>query len=366
MKPIYKRISVFVMLFVFSSVAYYFGYTSVLTKYGSGNLHLPDSILKAFTSNWRAFTQSILVEPNATASVATAASSSKIVKAIRTATLTDQSRNSCKNCVPNNIPIIVENRDICKPHENLPIQLDLFIIIFTQFKSKTQRDTIRNTWLHHSRNNTSNVRYAFTFGRLPTDAENTALLKEAGIYKDIIQGDFKEGYRNLTFKTITMLGWVSRHCPHVKHVMKTDDDMWVNIPKLIETLKEKPLHKTVAGCCPLTAGPIRSKDSKWYVSYEEYSKDSYPGFCSGTGYVMDLYTAASIHNVSVYVPFLYLEDVYVSLCIEYLGNGFHLQPTRGFYNSRYQTNDLCEFRKSVLTSHYMSIKAIEDIWNAKC
>ncbi|XP_036355922.1 beta-1,3-galactosyltransferase 5-like isoform X2 [Octopus sinensis] len=285
MKPIYKRISMFIILFFFCAVAYYFGYTSVLTKDGSRNLHLPDSVLKALTSNWQKLSQSKLVKLNATASKTMATSTSEIVKAIKTAALSKQIKNSCKNCVPNNIPIIVENRDICKRHKDPSIQLDLFVIIFTQFKLKKQRDTIRNTWLNHSRNNTSNVRYAFAFGRLPTDADDTMLSKEANIYKDIVQADFKDSYRNLTFKTITMLGWVSRHCPHVKHVMKTDDDMWVNIPRIIETFKEQPLHKTVAGCCPLSAGPIRSKESKWYVSYEEYSRDSYPGFCSGTGFL---------------------------------------------------------------------------------
>ncbi|NXG20819.1 B3GT5 galactosyltransferase, partial [Grallaria varia] len=61
--------------------------------------------------------------------------------------------------------------------------------------------------------------------------------------------------------------------------------------------------------------PIRKTESKWYVSMEEYPGDTYPPFCSGTGYVLSSDVASRIYKVSGSVPFIKLEDVFVGLCL---------------------------------------------------
>ncbi|NWH44037.1 B3GT5 galactosyltransferase, partial [Fregata magnificens] len=61
--------------------------------------------------------------------------------------------------------------------------------------------------------------------------------------------------------------------------------------------------------------PIRKRGSKWYVSREEYPGDTYPPFCSGTGYVLSTDVASQIYNVSESVSFIKLEDVFIGLCL---------------------------------------------------
>ncbi|NXT27516.1 B3GT5 galactosyltransferase, partial [Syrrhaptes paradoxus] len=61
--------------------------------------------------------------------------------------------------------------------------------------------------------------------------------------------------------------------------------------------------------------PIRMIMSKWYVSREEYPGNTYPPFCSGTGYVLSTDVASQIYNVSETVSFIKLEDVFIGLCL---------------------------------------------------
>ncbi|NXA51167.1 B3GT5 galactosyltransferase, partial [Nothocercus julius] len=64
--------------------------------------------------------------------------------------------------------------------------------------------------------------------------------------------------------------------------------------------------------------PIRQPGSKWYVSNEEYPGDTYPPFCSGTGYVLSTDVASKIFEISGSVPFIKLEDVFIGLCLDKL------------------------------------------------
>jgi len=58
------------------------------------------------------------------------------------------------------------------------------------------------------------VRLAFMFGRLTSvSGAEEALDAENNQYRDIVQGNFDENYRNLTLKSLTDLDWVIEYCP---------------------------------------------------------------------------------------------------------------------------------------------------------
>jgi len=61
---------------------------------------------------------------------------------------------------------------------------------------------------------------------------------ESTKYGDVIQEGFLDTYNNLTLKSVMLLKWVRTHCRHALYVMKTDDDMFVNLPRLITFLEE--------------------------------------------------------------------------------------------------------------------------------
>jgi beta-1,3-galactosyltransferase 1 len=53
------------------------------------------------------------------------------------------------------------------------------------------------------------------------------LVEEARQEQDIVQGDFADTYRNLSYKNIMGKLWVATFCEQAQFVVKTDDDMYV-------------------------------------------------------------------------------------------------------------------------------------------
>ena len=61
-----------------------------------------------------------------------------------------------------------------------------------------------------------------------------------------------------------MLKWVTTNCQQAKYLMKTDDDMFVNIPMLLKILKAKSQSAgTLIGSLICNARPISDPKNKW-------------------------------------------------------------------------------------------------------
>jgi hypothetical protein len=62
-----------------------------------------------------------------------------------------------------------------------------------------------------------------------------------------------------------MLKWVKNYCPHATFVLKTDDDMFVNIGKLTDYLSDFENRKDlIVGSLFRRHTPVRDGGSKWY------------------------------------------------------------------------------------------------------
>ncbi|XP_021362338.1 beta-1,3-galactosyltransferase 1-like [Mizuhopecten yessoensis] len=276
-------------------------------------------------------------------------------------------QDNCEMCFNHNFNYILDNDQICARNDKSP-EIDVVVLIFTVHKNRVQRETIRKTWLTYAKNNSldSNVRYAFLLGA-PADPNMNKIVKEEfDIFKDILQEDFKDAYSNLTYKTMMAYKWASTKCKDAKFVMKTDDDMYVNIPNILTTLKnhKEKLQTQVGGACHQVAKPIRDHRSKWYASKKSFPASNYPGFCSGTGYVTSMNVATKVFEVSQHVPFFHLEDVYVALCIKKLG--YKLLAIPGFNAGRFKPDPCIYHGNTMMTSHQVPPDMMEKMWFGKC
>lgn len=272
--------------------------------------------------------------------------------------------DDCKACFEHNFKYIIDNEHICDTG-NGKSNVDIAVFILTVHANRKARDTLRETWLTPTKNNTAEIRYAFLLGSTPDQSLQKKVEEENAIFHDIIQEDFVDKYMNLTYKTIMAFKWASTKCKQAKFIMKTDDDMFVNLNsvKNVVAVHGSSLQTAVGGACHMSAGPIRDRNSKWYASKISYPRNSYPGFCSGTGYVTSMNVASKIYEVSRHVPFFHLEDVYVALCIKRLG--YKLKPIAGFNSGR--TPPGCAYKtNNVVTSHYLGLDLIRKMWNLKC
>ncbi|XP_053388279.1 beta-1,3-galactosyltransferase 1-like [Mercenaria mercenaria] len=275
-------------------------------------------------------------------------------------------QSDCISCFQHNFNYVIQNDRICKLYSSNQ-SVELLVLIMTTHKNKNERMALRSTWLSYTKNNTSNVRYAFLLGEIDDDKIRIAVLKENSVYHDIVKEDFIDMYSNLTYKTIMGFKWASTKCSNAHYVMKTDDDMFVNIQNVLSICKSnqsETLQKAIIGACHINARPIRDQRSKWFASVVSYPEKSYPGFCSGTGYVTSMHVAREVYKISPSVPFFHLEDVYVSLCVRKLG--FKIQPVPGF-NAGRPKMDPCLYKgDKLITAHRLTPVMLKSIWHRKC
>ena len=66
------------------------------------------------------------------------------------------------------------------------------------------------------------------------------LEEESSKYGDIIQGDFLDTYHNLSYKAVMGNLWVAEFCSQAEFVVKTDDDMYVDLYE-VQTLTRRHL-----------------------------------------------------------------------------------------------------------------------------
>ena len=55
------------------------------------------------------------------------------------------------------------------------------------------------------------------------------LEEENGKHSDLVQGDFLDTYHNLSYKAIMGYLWVAEFCSQADFVVKTDDDLFVDL-----------------------------------------------------------------------------------------------------------------------------------------
>ncbi|XP_060597338.1 beta-1,3-galactosyltransferase 1-like isoform X2 [Ruditapes philippinarum] len=269
----------------------------------------------------------------------------------------------CTSCFQHNFNYVIQNKNICQLYSSNQT-IELLVLIMTTHKNNRARAALRSTWLSVTKHNKGNVRYAFLLGEITDNWQKEAVLEENNIHHDIIKEDFIDTYMNLTYKTLMGFKWATDFCQTAVYVMKTDDDMFVNIPNLLKMLtntnKEK-LQTSVMGACFLRAKPIRSNESKWFASYESYPDEFYPMFCSGTGYVTSMHVINEIYLISPNIPFFHLEDIYVSFCVRALG--LEVQSMPGFKVDPVGINTCVYKGGHLITAHGITPDMLQNIWN---
>ncbi|KAH8412177.1 hypothetical protein KR009_000353 [Drosophila setifemur] len=168
---------------------------------------------------------------------------------------------------------------------------------------------IRQTWMHYA--SRRNIAMAFVLGR-DNELENKSLREENLMYGDMIRGHFIDSYANLTLKTISSLEWVCRHCPRMKYLLKTDDDMFINVPKLLTLLGTLTDNRTIYGRKVGNWKPVRNRWSKYYVSTAQFAGDTFPFFTTGPAYILPRNIVYALYKRSLATPYLKLEDVFTT------------------------------------------------------
>jgi uncharacterized protein YxeA len=190
----------------------------------------------------------------------------------------------------------------------------LLIIVTSAPSHFLHREAIRLTWGHFTLRRDLNI--AFLIGK--TDDRNTTdgLLEEMSLYSDIIQANFQDTYRNLTLKTFAALEWTIRYCSKAEYLLKTDDDMFINVHNLLQFIhkvdKDDREEPKIYGRLVQEAWADRSEDSKYFLPYDQFTNNEFPDYVAGGAYLFSTLIAQSLFEKGMEAQFMQMEDVFLT------------------------------------------------------
>ncbi|XP_040271767.1 beta-1,3-galactosyltransferase 2-like [Bufo bufo] len=258
---------------------------------------------------------------------------------------------------------------INQPRKCLTQNPFLLLLVIGESQDVKARDTIRMTWGNVSNYRDVDVMMLFLVGISPvmTGAIQRLLEEESTIYEDIVQQDFLDIYQNLTLKTLMGMEWVNDFCPNASYVMKVDNDVFLNVNYLVHQLLHPdlpPRTNYLTGLIVRYTGPIRDKESQWYISEEVYPGDTYPPYPSGPGYVFSGDMAQKIYKVAQEIIFFGIEDVFIGVCL-YKLNILPTNTPRNMFNGHKIDYHPYTFCNLVMVHHYKDndlIKVWQQLW----
>ena len=215
---------------------------------------------------------------------------------------------------PHDFKVNINNPNICSASS-------IFLVIFVHSAVDhfQKRKTIRDTWASVTEYHDRSIRTVFLLGQIKDPKLQTKVEEEAQKYNDIIQEDFIDDYRNLTYKHIMGLKWVTKYCSHANAVVKVDDDTVVNTFKLVwvlETIVQQSRDNSIEDIiyCSLVKEsiPFRDPENKWYVSKNEYPAEKYPTYCSGYAYITTPGLVKQLYELSLRTHYFWIDDVYIT------------------------------------------------------
>ncbi|XP_054855982.1 UDP-GlcNAc:betaGal beta-1,3-N-acetylglucosaminyltransferase 8 [Eublepharis macularius] len=234
-----------------------------------------------------------------------------------------------------NFPLLINQPGKCAHSKNRTF---LLLAIKSLPGNFAARQAVRDTWGHEGEPGGLPVRTVFLLGTAGGQYGPNLqgmVEYESQTFQDILMWDFEDTFFNLTLKDFLFLNWTLEHCQDVRFVLKGDDDVFINTPKILDYLSSLDARKPVyMGQVMANASPFRVRKSKYYVP-ESYYVGPYPAYAGGGGYIFSGMLTQWLHIISQYIPFYPIDDVYTGLCFQALG----IRPEA---HSGFQTFDIAE------------------------
>ncbi|XP_033742496.1 N-acetyllactosaminide beta-1,3-N-acetylglucosaminyltransferase 2-like [Pecten maximus] len=265
-------------------------------------------------------------------------------------------------------PYLINNVNICKDMK----KPGLLVIVHTATDHFKRRRSIRETWANKNILINHGLRIVFMFGL--TDNKDTEIMleNESVVHGDIVQGNFKDTYHNLTHKGVLAYRWITEYCPKADLIVKVDDDMFVNIFLLLDVYFPKYKDNTrFMGCQVRHKGtsPIVRNKSKWQVKGDEFKNMThYPvTYCNGYFVIMSPSIIRELYRASFMTPFFWVDDVYLYGLLPYkIGKVKHIPFTSNLTLSQeagikcFTGNTTCHY----LAAYAFKEGVMEKLWYA--
>lgn len=252
---------------------------------------------------------------------------------------------------PSRYPFVMNSDRKCKNDEGDDEDVFILFLIKSKLDNFEQRNMIRRTWGHEYLIPYVRIRRVFLLGADPKDkALQHRIGLEAQEYDDIVQQYFVDHYYNNTIKLMMGFQWASSYCRGAQYLAFIDDDYYVSTPNLVKLLRNTPEQKAVnmiLGYIWHVAMPFRMKNSKWYISLEEYPFRLWPPYPTAGSFFVSFSTAERLSIAMQYVKYLRFDDVFVGIVCRKLGIKFQHVKQLYFYDYPYEKRKY----KDVIAAH---------------
>ncbi|CAJ0916367.1 unnamed protein product, partial [Mesorhabditis belari] len=174
------------------------------------------------------------------------------------------------------------------PKEPCPSGIDTLFIVHTSIANHKRRAAIRETYANDYWEKKYEYRTIFVVGRSKDEEKERWIKGEARQYRDILQIDYIDAYRNMTIKFLNWMRFVRDDCPRVKMIVKMDDDILPNIHWIFDDFHNGTMisEENTFTCLEYHSPVVREKGSPWYVSKEAHPSDDWEAFCCGPAFIM--------------------------------------------------------------------------------
>ena len=206
---------------------------------------------------------------------------------------------------------LITNSDVCEDiHENVLVTI-LVISAPDHFK---QREAIRNSWGKTKDN--KEVVLSFLVGLSDNTTVDKAVADESAKNGDVIVNNINDSYQNLSLKTISAFAWFKQFCSKSQFLLKVDDDMFVQIDRLLELIRElltkNEQPRLILGNISRGWKPVRNPQSKYLITEAQYPGENYPDFATGPSYLVSKSAVMEIIPVAMEEKYIHLEDVFLT------------------------------------------------------
>jgi Galactosyltransferase len=232
------------------------------------------------------------------------------------------------------------NHPTCKEREKT---LLVVILVHSAPENFQKRSIIRETW------GTKDPRALlfFIIGAVNSSNIQDKIELEDKVHEDVVQGNFRDAYRNMTYKHVMALKWFLYDCPEARYLLKTDDDVFVNTPLLYnnlgsptEAISQQFPSERLLLCYEISSAKVkRSYRSKWRVSFDEFSDKYYPNHCPGFSILYSADVVKQLYMKAQQLKYFWIDDVHITGNVASKLN-LTISPSSGLFLNRYEQQDL--------------------------
>ncbi|CAH1787657.1 unnamed protein product [Owenia fusiformis] len=241
--------------------------------------------------------------------------------------------------------------------------LHVVLVIKSAMNHFENRNMIRRTWGLEMNDLGFRTRRVFVVGVDPLNQELQQQIHEENVaFHDIVQYFFKDSYWNNTIKTMLAFKWVEQYCSNAKYAFFLDDDYYVsnrNLKKFIHTVPESKRKNFIAGYIWTYARPLRQKNSKWYVTLEEYPYFYWPPYPTAGSYLVTMETIHKFNIAMLYTKYTRFDDVFIGIVAWKLGIRLTHSEHMHYYNVPYTK----EAYRDTIAMHEVLGMDLWKIWN---